>query len=213
MLPFSVKFDANGNVRRAEVSKFDFLWFVTTIGIYLLLAFIYFQTMEIPNDPSASYILFFGDSIFNIVGLVFAAVIIVLDMCNRFKIVKMLKGFSTFGKAASSSHTSICLSNLIQIFQFPLWMQVKRYGIDMNYNDQKRIIFIWYMVNIIAVFLLTLSLYLNANDSSNAPKIQILIYFCVHMIQFLFTGTVVSTYCTAIFRLHDRFDIINNLFK
>lgn len=101
LLPFSVKFNANNEVQGARVSVFDVAWFAITICFYLILAVLYFQTIVIHQDPSASHILFFGDSIFNVIGLIFASLMIILDMCNRSKIIDILKGFSTFGKEVS----------------------------------------------------------------------------------------------------------------
>lgn len=98
LLPFSVKFDTNGEVQRVRVSAFDVSWFAITICFYLILAVLYVQRIVIHQDPSASHILFFGDSIFNLIGLMFGPLMIILDMCNRFKIIFILKGFSTFGK-------------------------------------------------------------------------------------------------------------------
>lgn len=101
LLPFSVKFDTNGEVQRVQVSAFDVSWFIITICFYIILAVLYFHTIIIYQDPSASHILFFGDSMFNLIGLKFGALMIILDMCNRFKIIDILKGFSTFGKEVS----------------------------------------------------------------------------------------------------------------
>lgn len=101
LLPFSIKFDSNGEVQRARVSWFDLLWFVIAIVFQLYLASVYFQMIEIPQDPSASYILFFGDSIFNLVGLSFGIITIIMDMFNRSRLVDILKRFTEFGKEAS----------------------------------------------------------------------------------------------------------------
>lgn len=92
-------------------------------------------------------------------------------------------------------------------------MQVKRYGIEFDYNKQKWRIIWWYIVNFIVVFLLAMSLFLNINDISKTSGSQILIYLDVHSFQFVVTPTAVGIYTAIIFRIHERFEIINNLLK
>lgn len=110
LLPFSVKFDANGEIKKARVSVFDLLWFGLAISFYLSLAFFYFGSFnEQQISTSTSYILFLGDSLFNLNGLLYGVVIIIMDMCNRHKLVDILKRLSFFEKEASLfPFSSIC---------------------------------------------------------------------------------------------------------
>lgn len=100
-LPFSLTLKSNGDVHKPRVSAFDLLWFVTTITLHIYLIFAFFQKIDFPKDPNASYILFFGDSIFNLAGLIIGIISMLLDMYNRSKLVDILNGFTDFGKEAS----------------------------------------------------------------------------------------------------------------
>lgn len=109
LLPFSVKFDANGEIKKARVSAFDFLWFGLAISIYLSLTLFFFEFFTSLHGAinhkilrNTSYILYFGDSIFNLYGLAYGAMVILMDMCNRHRLVDILKGFNTFEKEVSS---------------------------------------------------------------------------------------------------------------
>lgn len=96
LLPFSVALDSNGNIQKARVSLFDALWFVISISLYLIMAFICYQNIKLPQDQNVSYILATGDAMFLIAGLIYGAIIITIDMFNRFRIIDILRMFTAF---------------------------------------------------------------------------------------------------------------------
>lgn len=99
LLPFSIKFDANGEIQDARVSAFDLLWFAISICVYLFMAVAFnLQMMEIPPDYKVSFILYFGDMLLSLSGLIFGPIEIIMDMCNRFKLVSIIRKLTAFDK-------------------------------------------------------------------------------------------------------------------
>lgn len=96
LLPFSLIFDSNGDIQKARVSIFDGLWFKVSVSLYLLMAFICYQNIELLQDQNQSPILVIGDALFLIFGLIYDAVSIVFDMLNRNKLVDILKMLTAF---------------------------------------------------------------------------------------------------------------------
>lgn len=102
LLPFSIIRDRNGDVKEVRVSLFDFLWCSIAVCLYLSMAFICFQTMNLPKKANSTHILVLGDCIHCILGLINAAIMIVMDMCNRFRILNILKKFALFDKQVTT---------------------------------------------------------------------------------------------------------------
>lgn len=100
LLPFSLEFDLNGELQAPKIRIFDGVWFATCVTFYLVLSFDSWQAIEIKNDeaPLISYI---NNSLLLTIGLSNGALLIILNMCIRFRFVKILKTFITFDKEAS----------------------------------------------------------------------------------------------------------------
>lgn len=98
LLPFSFIRNSNGEIQGTRVTVLDSLWFVTSICMYLFMAFICYKSVELPRDPNHSLILVIGDSLLIISGLVYSAVAVIVDMSNRVKIVNVLKKLTEFDK-------------------------------------------------------------------------------------------------------------------
>lgn len=96
LLPFSIVYDSNGDVLRARVTAIDILWFIISVCIYLLLAFLSYTNMRLPDGPIESPLLIASDYTLLIVGLIYGAVIIVFDMYNRSTFIDILKKFTAF---------------------------------------------------------------------------------------------------------------------
>lgn len=105
LVPFRMVRDSNGEIE-ARAGKIDILWFLISISLYLFLAYAYgkmIYNLHDFNDTNQSYILSLGDTILIILGLIFAAVAVVMDMYNRKRIVDFLKHFIHFDKNVSNS--------------------------------------------------------------------------------------------------------------
>lgn len=98
-LPFTIVYNANGSIQGPKVRVFDITWFMLSIALYILSAFMHFRSIE--NLKSQSFVLIVGDFLLLKLGLVFCILVIVMDMCNRFKLVEILKQFNSFDDKVS----------------------------------------------------------------------------------------------------------------
>lgn len=96
LMPFSIEYDLIGQPQVPRVNRIDAMWFVIVICLYLSMAYISYEKMNFPQDSSIPYILFLGEYLFQILDLVYGALIIGLDMCNRYKLVNILKKLTLF---------------------------------------------------------------------------------------------------------------------
>lgn len=100
LLPFSLRYDSNGEIQMPKISKLDGVWFVISIVIYLALAKMVSLSIEIQKNAS-SPILILGNKLLLMFGLIYGAIMIVENMCSRFRFVGILKMFTAFDKEAS----------------------------------------------------------------------------------------------------------------
>lgn len=99
-LPFSVVRGSDGRIQGPRVNTIDLLWFIVSICWYLALAIAVYRNPLLPQGSNAS-ILMLGDNLMVVLGLTFGAVIIVMDMFNRTKLVAIFKRFSIFDQNVS----------------------------------------------------------------------------------------------------------------
>lgn len=104
-MPFSIVCDSNGGIQGPVVRSVDIFWFIFWILLYLFSAVLSFKSAQYPQntDHTESGILIGADYFILISGLIFGALIIVMDMCNRFKLVGILKNIKTFDEEASQT--------------------------------------------------------------------------------------------------------------
>lgn len=103
LMPFSIVYYPNGDIHKPRISKFDGVWSVLSLSIYV---YGIFSTLSYTNEYSAN--LRFQSKILNIcytltigLGLGFCISSIILDMGNRFKLIGIIKKFDIFDKEAS----------------------------------------------------------------------------------------------------------------
>lgn len=102
LMPFSITFHPNGEVQKSNVSKFNILWFVSAL---CLLFFGIFLTLRMPDEHSSdsktfSIISVLGDTGILLLGLIAGSLAIVLGMCNRHKLINIIKRITIFDKEA-----------------------------------------------------------------------------------------------------------------
>lgn len=97
-MPFTLVFNSNGSIQGPNVRIFDILWFIIAIAIYILSAIVVLQNTELAEIGSniESAILKNTDFVLLVFMLFFGALIIVMDMYNRFKIFTIIKSINTF---------------------------------------------------------------------------------------------------------------------
>lgn len=104
LMPFSIVRSPNGEVLRPKVGMFDIIWFVVAVSWYLLLAFVSYQDLKLPQDPKESFILKLGDHLLLIWGLLHGSLMIIMDMCNRFRLIDIAQKYGTFDKEVNIFH-------------------------------------------------------------------------------------------------------------
>lgn len=101
LMPFSMTLNSNGDIHEPKVTAFDCLWFIISIGIYIVCAIIAFGNIihsTRADLESSLHLIILADHLLLIVGLLIGAFIIAMDMFNRFKIVNILKLFNSFDR-------------------------------------------------------------------------------------------------------------------
>lgn len=101
LMPFSFIYDSDDEIQAPRISIFDGVWFVITIGIYLVAAFTNFQILTHPKEMALASALYYGHYILLIQGLLVCSVAIGLDIYNRNRLVTILKIFIAFDKEVS----------------------------------------------------------------------------------------------------------------
>lgn len=98
LLPFSIRRDTNGEIQEPKVKKIDGLWFLLTIVVLLRASHFSHRYISAFNSSSQMYVSVLLDNFHLVLSLIFGAVMIALDMLNRFKLVKLWKLFIIFDK-------------------------------------------------------------------------------------------------------------------
>lgn len=98
-MPFTIVFDSDGAIRTAQMRVIDILWLIVSIGIYLLSAshFIIYTGRK----PVISATLTQGARSIVVFRKLFNCLCIGIDMCNRVKLVDILKKINTFDEKVS----------------------------------------------------------------------------------------------------------------
>lgn len=96
LMPFSVARDSDGSIQKPRVKIIDLVWFLISICSCLTLAFYELQIVKLPQDPHNSQLLILGDNVIIVLGLAFNALVIVMNMLNRKRLVEILRKFTIF---------------------------------------------------------------------------------------------------------------------
>lgn len=101
---FSIVYNANGEPQTSKVGIFDGMWFLVMICIHVASAYYFIhELLNLFKEPNEPLLMFISDYILHIVKLVLGALIIVMNMCTRFKLVYILQKLTIFDKEVSIS--------------------------------------------------------------------------------------------------------------
>lgn len=98
LMPFRMVPNLNDGNTEPQVKILDIVWFIVAIFIYLFLAVFYFRLIKLPSDPNGSYVLVLGDKLLTCLVLVNAAIMVVKNMFDRFKLTEIVQKFISFDK-------------------------------------------------------------------------------------------------------------------
>lgn len=106
LMSFSIIYDENGEVQKCAVTKFDAIWFVISLSMYFLMGFLL-------QHYAISTAAFAMGNIFGLLNFVFSFFAIVINMCNRCKVIEILKNITIFDE-------EVRLLNILTIFTYTL---------------------------------------------------------------------------------------------
>lgn len=104
--PFSLVGGSNGEIKKPKITKLNLLWLIVSILFYLLALLVFFQNTKIERNYKngiviAKRIINKGHHICTEFSFIFVAFSIVINMCNRFKLVNALNMFVHFDDSVS----------------------------------------------------------------------------------------------------------------
>lgn len=97
-MPFSIVPSLHsGALLQPRVNKRDAIWFFISMCLYTAMAWRTFYKLTAKLDENKIVcVLFTGNSLLHVMTMVFGVVKLVMDMCNRYKLVRILNKFSQF---------------------------------------------------------------------------------------------------------------------
>lgn len=99
LMPFSITYDANGEIQEPRISRLDGLGFVIGICIQLISTYSHIRNMKTSKDPNnASSFLMLCDYLLYVAVMAYGILLRGMNMYNRFKLVNILKEFTMFDK-------------------------------------------------------------------------------------------------------------------
>lgn len=117
-MPFSIVHDLNGAIKTARVRTIDFLWFIISMAVYLLSAFHFLISNQHLHTAGTSILLANCTRSILTISKLFHCLCIGIDMCNRFKIVGILKKINSFDEKVSSSESYLSLIVFLVVKNF-----------------------------------------------------------------------------------------------
>lgn len=97
LMPFTITYNLCGIITGLKVKIFDIIWFITSLTINVTLAsMISKDTLYLQNPKILSNILMGGDYFLEIYCMIFNLMLIGMDMCMRFKLVRILQKINNF---------------------------------------------------------------------------------------------------------------------
>lgn len=97
---FSIVTNSNGEFQKPKIHLFDGLWFLASIGIYCLFIEATLNKFKISKEnlKRETWILILSARLMELFTYVYGILIIIMNMCNRFKLIDMVKMCNCFDK-------------------------------------------------------------------------------------------------------------------
>lgn len=113
LMPFTIIYHSNCRLLQSKVTKFDALWLATSVVLYSL------STFLVKIYHGSVFLLLLANT-FAKIGLCYCAVIIVVDMCNRWKYIEIFRKITAFDKEASNLNNHSRASSRVYYFFYNL---------------------------------------------------------------------------------------------
>lgn len=95
-MPFTIIYDPNNEIQELRVTVIDILWLLISLCAHTLALFDYLNSDDAPTWQKYSAALI--DHVYSISEVIFGVIGIMIDMCNRFKLIDIMKKFNEFDK-------------------------------------------------------------------------------------------------------------------
>lgn len=102
LMPFTIVQSSTDDIQTVRVTKLDFLWFITSVSLYSLMAIVCFQTTNYEGNSNKSEVLLIGDRLLLTISLMTSVMKIFFDMFNRFRLIDIWKKLAYFDKEVSN---------------------------------------------------------------------------------------------------------------
>lgn len=99
--PFSIVTNSNGDVQKPKIHIHDGLLFLTMICIYGLFSIHSYNRF---NLSGKSYLLYLCAYLFETFTFAYGILMVIMNVCNRFKLIEMLKTYIRFDKEVRTTH-------------------------------------------------------------------------------------------------------------
>lgn len=97
-MPFTIVYDSKGEVQAARITARDILWLLISLCAYLLA----FNGSKIWENPyllhKYSTVFIYVIKLYDISEILFGIIGIVMDLCNRFKLIDIMRTLNQFDK-------------------------------------------------------------------------------------------------------------------
>lgn len=100
-MPFTVIYDSNGTIQGPKIRVFDILWLILSMFVQILSPILYIQNRKFSIYDISLAILIRSDAIVITMRTVFNISAIIMDMCNRYKLMEILKKINNFDEEVS----------------------------------------------------------------------------------------------------------------
>ena len=105
-IPFSIVCNSNGEVQSCKMKKADWIFMAVSLCVYLSIIFNLYCTLSSKFDHQrqiAMLVMTMGLFIVASLSFIFGTQLILINMCNRHKLVDILKNFDRFDKEVKRS--------------------------------------------------------------------------------------------------------------
>lgn len=103
-MPFTIAYNANGEIQRAIVNKLDGVWFACSLSVFIYMIFSAYEFFFMgPNSIHEIEVSFVGMFSIISISMIIGALGLILDFCNRSTFVDILKKTAIFDETVNSN--------------------------------------------------------------------------------------------------------------
>lgn len=101
LMPFTIVHDKNEKVLAAQVTTFDFVWFIIALCVHIGFLIFWCLFLDLSKNQSGSHVLPIGETTLMTICLIYNIVCVAMDMYNRHRLVNIIRKFIIFDREVS----------------------------------------------------------------------------------------------------------------